>query len=78
MNAVLLRSASIVSVGATLKLDTEKAHTNPHDVISQKPGVLTGVAVITSYLITTALLLPVIHCPSVRPMIQTQTAVYRH
>jgi len=56
-----MRSASIFSVGATLKVD---AHTNPHDVISQTPGVLTSAAVITSYLITTVMLLPVIHCPS--------------
>jgi hypothetical protein len=32
-----------------------------------KAGVLTIAAVITPYLITSLLLLPVIHCPSVRP-----------
>jgi len=61
-----MRSASIFGAGATLKVDAAKAHKNPHDVISQTPGVLTSAAVITSYLINTILLLPtVIHCPSV-------------
>jgi len=64
-----MRSASIFSVGATLKVDAAKAHTNPHDVISQQPGVLISAAVITSYLKTTVLLLPVIHYPSVRPSV---------
>jgi hypothetical protein len=74
-NAVLLRSASTFSVGATLKVDAAKAHTNPHDVISQKPGVFISAAVITSYLIATVLSLSVTHCPYVRTMIGTQMAV---
>ena len=70
-----MRSAYIFRVRDTLKTDAAKAYTNPHDVVFQKPGVLTSAAVITSYLITSVLLLPVIHCPSARPMIQTHAAV---